>query len=230
MEKIMINYMQRLEALDLGQLGDAIADQIEVDFKQFWNLELLQNLVEEKVCKHLEGGKDADQVKALILKVLMLNDIKIPVDFFDAGHPINLPDFKGGSWATEWVLSRSPEQVRKFRFWRRPDPDPRPHNHPWHNPATGVSFVSQILSGGYTEDVYSLDGTMTTQVYWAGNVNVCYYDKFHVVRGILPGTTTYFETEAVTEEGWHYFVPGQGTFPPVPMDDFLEQRAAVNPR
>jgi hypothetical protein len=223
-----IDYQQRLAALRLPhQLHQSLSNS----FRSLIPLESFHEISSEAF------GHDLDRVQAwqrLIVDVLTLDEITIPAKLA-ATTPVNLPDFEGGSWATEWAYVRSAEQTRKFRFWRRPDPNPLPHNHPWKNPLTGVSFISQIIFGGYTEDVYRFDGTelhCQTTVYRAGDVNVCFYDGFHVVRDIEEGTFTHFITQPIVDGNvWHYLDTETGKLiDPTPIVDFLEQRDRVNPK
>lgn len=100
----------------------------------------------------------------------------------------------------------------KLTWWHAGDPRPLPHNHPWRD-KDGVSFYSSILSGGYTETVYRLDGSTEERVYRAGDVNVARHDEYHVVGDVLPQTVTLMACgpRVKPEEGqspWGYLLTG----------------------
>lgn len=157
--------------------------------------------------------------------------------------PLHLPSEDGkSSWATELAYLRSPEQTRKIRWWRSPDPDPRPHNHPWRD-EDGVSLTSYIISGGYTQDVYLMNENgdpqlLRTETFKAGDTNVLHYREYHVVRDIIQkseecpaGTVTHFITgKMVNDNAWWYLNLETGELePPVKSETYLERLKASNP-
>jgi len=107
--------------------------------------------------------------------------------------PLHIPYMnrfgKVGAYKTELVLVRSPERTEKIIWWHENDPRIEPHNHPW-------AFKSNILSGGYTEDRWWIDGNgelqKETLTYNANdlNVNDMPANVFHVVRDVQPKTVT----------------------------------------
>jgi hypothetical protein len=121
-----------------------------------------------------------------------------------------------------WMTGKAKRMVLKYRgrqvgtlkltWWHAGDPRPLPHNHPWRD-EDGVSFRSSILSGGYTETVYRLDGSTEERVYRAGDVNIARHDEYHVVSDVLPQTVTLMACgpRVKPEEGqspWGYLLTG----------------------
>lgn len=149
--------------------------------------------------------------------------------------PIHVPDLGGGTYKTEIALYDGPGVdvlvpyypevggglpqpielkigTLKLTWWHAGDPRPLPHNHPWRDEG-GVSFRSSILSGGYTETVYRLDGSTEQRVYRAGDVNIARHDEYHVVSEVLPQTVTLMACgpRVKPEEGqspWGYLLTG----------------------
>lgn len=149
--------------------------------------------------------------------------------------PIHVPDLGNGTYKTEIVLYDGPgvdvlalyylegaggrppaPEIKvgtlKLTWWHAGDPRPLPHNHPWRD-KDGISFRSSILSGGYTETVYRLDGSTEQRVYRAGDVNVARHDEYHVVSDVLPQTVTLMACgpRVKPEEGqspWGYLLTG----------------------
>jgi len=130
----------------------------------------------------------------------------------------------------------------KITKWHQDDPRGEvPHNHPWAD-EEGVSFISYIVRGGYTETITNTDGTTTTREYRAGDRNVAMYADFHTVGNILPGTLTILmcAPRAVVEtkgEEWGYLIfDDNGKAERVGMKDprvadqsFLHRAAVLNP-
>lgn len=108
------------------------------------------------------------------------------------GRPVHIPDEEGGSFKTETVVYDGPGGTIKLNYWSKKDPRPDRHNHPWKD-EDGVSFVSYILQGGYTETVeYVIDGETRVEqrVYRAGDKNTAMWAEFHTVDEVLPDTVT----------------------------------------
>lgn len=109
------------------------------------------------------------------------------------------------------VFDQADQGTLKVTAWHQDDPRGEiAHNHPWSD-ETGVSFVSYIVRGGYTETRTNVDGTTVTRTYVAGDLNTSRYDEFHTVSDILPGTLTILmcAPRAVVAEGnqpWGYLV------------------------
>lgn len=129
----------------------------------------------------------------------------------------------------------------KITKWHQDDPrGENPHNHPWAD-ADGMSFISYIVRGGYTETITALDGTTTSRDYRAGDLNYARYASFHTVGNILPGTLTVLmcAPRAVVEtkgEEWGYLLFEDGQPVRVGMNDsrvkdnsFLSRAAVLNP-
>lgn len=108
------------------------------------------------------------------------------------GRPVHIPDASDGSYKTEIVVYDGPGGTIKINYWSGKDPREESHNHPWKG-EDGVSFVSYILQGGYTETVkYLEDGVWKTRknTYRAGDKNTAMWAEFHTVDEVLPNTVT----------------------------------------
>lgn len=109
------------------------------------------------------------------------------------------------------VFDQADQGTLKITQWHADDPrGETPHNHPWAD-EEGLSFISYIVRGGYTETITYLDGTTETRTYRAGDRNVARYANFHTVSDIQPGTLTILmcAPRAVVAEGdqpWGYIV------------------------
>lgn len=122
--------------------------------------------------------------------------------------PLHIPDGKGGTYKTELVLFSSPERTEKVNWWHGDDPRQEPHNHPWKN-NEGVSFVSTILKGGYTErKTETLNGEWSNYIvskYGEGDKNIVKHNEFHVVYDVLPNTVTHMVCyDQVENNEWGY--------------------------
>lgn len=88
------------------------------------------------------------------------------------------------------VFDNADQGTLKITLWHKDDPrGETPHNHPWAD-KDGLSFISYIVRGGYTETRTNVDGTTETVTYVAGQTNTARYDEFHTVSNIQPGTLT----------------------------------------
>lgn len=145
--------------------------------------------------------------------------------------PVHIPDNGDGCFKTELVVVRSPERTVKRVWWHGNDPRPEPHNHPWQ-------FVSEILSGGYSERRWRLDDAgivhdLGVLTFVEGKLNVVLPDHYHVVFDVLPGTRTLMTCgQAAPGNAWGYLIDGQH----VPWDEervadptFLERFRRLNP-
>lgn len=115
-------------------------------------------------------------------------------------------------YKTDIVAYDQPNQgTLKVTAWHGDDPrGEKAHNHPWAD-EEGLSFISYIVRGGYTERNVAIDGTVTEKTYRAGDLNYARYDEFHTVGQILPGTLTILmcAPRAVVAPGfepWGYLV------------------------
>lgn len=158
-------------------------------------------------------------------------------------RPIHVPDADGGSYKTETVVYDGPGGTIKINYWSAPDPRRDPHNHPWkindkEDELYGVSFVSYIIAGGYEETVTYKNGAQSKRSYRAGDKNVAYYDEFHTVDSVLPGTVTVmvcgprFTPPEGASHAWGYhidreFVPAGD--PRVSDTSFFGRFVAINP-
>ena len=141
--------------------------------------------------------------------------------------PIHIPDDNGGAFKTELAVMRSPEKTVKYLWWHGDDPRKTPHNHPW-------AFSSEILSGGYTEDRYTLiDGEVVKETlsHVAGDVNTVPANVFHVVYDVLEGTTTKLTCgEASEGNSWGYLDIESGKYTEAEKDpEFFAKLQAINP-
>ncbi len=144
--------------------------------------------------------------------------------------PFHVPNGKGGAYKTELVMVRTPERTEKIIWWYEDDPRPEPHNHPWR-------FESTILSGGYTEDRWWIDerGELqkATITYRANDLNLNVVEKnvFHVVRDVLPKTTTRLLCgQASPNNEWGYLDLTTKEYSEAERDPrFLEYLQAINP-
>lgn len=109
------------------------------------------------------------------------------------------------------VFDQADQGTLKVTNWHGDDPrGETAHNHPWAD-KDGLSFISYIVRGGYTETITAADGTQTVREYRAGDINIARYAEFHTVGNILPGTLTILmcAPRAVVPEGyqpWGYLV------------------------
>lgn len=145
------------------------------------------------------------------------------------------------------VYDQADQGTLKITKWHADDPrGETPHNHPWAD-EEGLSFISYIVRGGYTETITNLDGSTETRQYRAGDLNIAKYAEFHTVSEILPGTLTILmcAPRAVVAEGdqpWGYIVFEDADGMPIEtaelvgMNDprtkdvtFLERGAVLNP-
>jgi hypothetical protein len=144
-----------------------------------------------------------------------------------------VPDPDGHAYKGELVLRREESGTRKINLWLAPDlregDTPKPHNHPWE-------FTSHILSGGYTEQRYTLrDGTTITEsrTHTAGSSNHVPPDVYHEVTEITePGRTlTLMLCGAGRQGSWSYLDPETGrTYANEPDPGFRDRLIALNPR
>lgn len=147
--------------------------------------------------------------------------------------PRHIPNGKGRAFKTELVERRDPKaQTIKWHWWHLPDDDRPPHNHPWKD-AEGISFISEILQGGYTEERYWLEGGEVKRekvTYKAGDRNVMPYHVYHTVIAVEPGTLTRMVTgPAVPENEWGYLDPVTGEYTRAQMDPtFMDRLRALN--
>lgn len=148
--------------------------------------------------------------------------------------PIHIPDDDDGAYKTELVIKRDPAtETLKVLWWHGSDPRTTPHNHPWKD-KDGISFVSEILSGGYTEDRYTVvDGRVVkeTKSYRAGDKNIVPYDSYHYVYDVRKDTCTWLRTgPAVPGNVWGYLDPETGLYSPYEKDPtFLGRLQKLNP-
>lgn len=181
--------------------------------------------------------------------------------------PIHIPDGHGGAFKTELVVLRTPGRTVKLLWWHADDPRPEPHNHPWKGftpsaddavlgertktwfgiqhpsspikvPWDDISFVSEILDGGYTETVYWIDGGVianTERTYRAGDINVVLHNAYHVVHDVQPKTRTRVTCGTSTPGNeWGYLDAKTGEYvsargPRMADNGFLEKLRAINP-
>lgn len=141
--------------------------------------------------------------------------VSVKNDWF-AAAPIRIPKPDGnGYFRTAVDVFRSPELTAKIHYWHSEDEVEQPHNHPWKD-SEGVSFRSYILAGGYTETVYKVvDGEVEseTKEYKQGDVNVNYYDTYHVVSNVLPNTITFMVCgNQVEGNEWGYLDVATGQY------------------
>lgn len=163
------------------------------------------------------------------------------------GRPVHIPDNEGGSYKTELVVYDGPGGTIKINYWSAPDPRRDPHNHPWKivgednfdEELNGVSFVAHIIEGGYEETVVYKGGAYGGgRTYRAGDKNVAYWDEFHTVDSVLPGTVTVmvcgprFTPPEGASHAWGYqiereFIPAND--PRVSDPSFFGRFVAINP-
>jgi hypothetical protein len=142
--------------------------------------------------------------------------------------PVHIPDGKGGAYKTELALFRSQERTEKILWWHADDPRPEPHNHPW-------DFVSDILSGGYSERRYWLDENgelqSATMTYRAGEQNIVPANVFHVVYDVQPNTVTYLTCGKASDGNlWGYLDLSTKTYADAERDpNFLTFLQEINP-
>lgn len=129
--------------------------------------------------------------------------------------PIHIPNAGSGSnarhsYKSELSLVRNTETgTKKLLWWHAADPRSIPHNHPW-------AFRSAILSGGYTEERFSVDeGKIVRELieYSAGAVNLVPANVFHNVIEVKPDTVTFLDCgPARPGNEWGYLDPTDGTY------------------
>lgn len=180
-------------------------------------------------------------------------------DQFEA-PPIHVPNATG-SFKSELTVIRSPELTIKLMWWYADDPRAEPHNHPWKGLNRGlvdsrlaqrvdnrlaqmgahwddVSFVSEVIDGGYTEIVHQVvDGKVqrSERSYRAGDINVALHGAYHVVVDVQPKTRTRLTCGASTPGNeWGYLDVNTGEYvsardPRMADAGFLEKLRAINP-
>ena len=141
--------------------------------------------------------------------------------------PRQIPNARGEPFKTELVEERSPERTIKWNFWHLPDDDRAPHNHPW-------DFVSEIVSGGYSEIRYWLDGDGAVKsdvmTHVAGDFVSVPRAHYHVVVAIEPNTTTRMVCGPATPgNAWGYLDIATGQhYPAKPEPYFMDRMKRLN--
>lgn len=141
----------------------------------------------------------------------------------------------GRCYKAEFTLSDHPGLLRRVNVWFEPDlrvkGRPRPHSHPW-------PFTAHVLTGGYSEDRYVLDGGDVHQEqaeHRPDGVNDMPRDLFHEVTDLHTepgGTLTLMVASAPgVRGGWGYLDPSTGRYDPAPpsSDAFWRAWRALNP-
>ncbi|MFE3381669.1 hypothetical protein [Streptomyces anulatus] len=146
-----------------------------------------------------------------------------------------IPDGTGRLSKAELTLLDTREHTVKINLWYAPDirdanGRPAPHSHPW-------PFTSQILTGGYSEDRYTLSSTGIQAnlgcEHTQGQVNKVDRDLYHEVTALHagPGATITLMMCGRGERGsWGHFDPATGTVTPPERDPLFPQRLrTLNP-
>jgi hypothetical protein len=142
--------------------------------------------------------------------------------------PQVFPDKNGDPLRTVFLVKRTPEETIKIHWWHKADPLDLPHSHPW-------DFKSEILIGGYTEEVYKVNdkGVVTSELrtYNQGDVNTNIKDTYHRVVSIIPGTVTRMITGPATDGNpWGWLDTETGEYKPAGKDpNFMNMLKALNP-
>ncbi len=124
------------------------------------------------------------------------------------------------------VYDHADRGTLKITSWHQDDPRGEiPHDHPWEDDE-GLSFVSYIVRGGYTETLYdSVTGETTIKQYRQGDLNYARSGEYHTVSNILPSTLTVLmcAPRKVVPEGqdpWGYLlINDDGTTEKVGLSD-----------
>ncbi|MFI6688044.1 hypothetical protein [Streptomyces sp. NPDC050485] len=144
-----------------------------------------------------------------------------------------VPDDHGIAYKAELVLRNDPARTIKINLWiradRRGSEEPQPHNHPW-------AFTSHILTGGYTEDRYTLVGgqvrTETGVSRTAGSANAISRTDYHEVTAVHEphGTLSLMVCGPGRPGTWGYLDLDTARHVPALADHgFLDRLRALNP-
>ena len=141
--------------------------------------------------------------------------------------PMHIPDIvDGGSYKSELVIERNVDSTTKILWWHKDDPREEPHNHPWY-------FESEILSGGYTEERFTLiNGIIekSTKEYREGDINIVPANVYHNVTKILPNTVTKMKCGSLVDGGKWGYLNNDGEFSASTTDPvFLDKLKEMNP-
>lgn len=158
-------------------------------------------------------------------------DVALTWEQWTAPHRWGLvPDEDTGRcYKAEFTLSDHPRLLRRINIWFEPDlrggGRPRPHSHPW-------PFRAHVLTGGYSEDRYVLDGgavAVDAAEHRPGGVNHLPRGLFHEVTELhgAPGRvlTLMVATAPGVRGGWGYLDPDTGRYAPAPPPSTTFQQA-----
>ncbi len=157
------------------------------------NAEPIPNVVEREEVSEFESDETSTG-QGLVSAPFSSPPTHIPV----AGEKNNARH----AFKSELSLVRDPRVgTKKILWWYAADPRKLPHNHPW-------DFRSAILSGGYTEERFTLnDGIWVREIveYGPGSVNVVAADVFHNVIDVQPDTVTFLDCGPARKDNqWGY--------------------------
>lgn len=141
--------------------------------------------------------------------------------------PFRKDDGSTGIFRVDTVVTATPEYTEKYLHWLCADPQEKPHNHPW-------DFVSTILRGGYTEEVFWIqDGEIVSQLrsYKAGQQNFSETWEYHRVISVEPNTLTHMICgEASENNAWGFLDLEKGSHIAATRDpEFGAMMKEVNP-
>ncbi|MDL4813176.1 hypothetical protein [Actinomadura opuntiae] len=140
----------------------------------------------------------------------------------------------GRCYKAEFTLQDHPAGLlRRINLWFEPDVRekgrPRPHSHPW-------PFTAHVLTGGYSEDRYILDGGVHQEhaEHRPGGTNDLPRNLFHEVTELHePGATLTLMVASAPGVwgGWGYLCPDTGRYDPSPppSDAFTRAWRDLNP-
>ena len=196
------NIMASKQHFDPTQSFRILDDLIEsIDARCFADAPGIPEVIERETVTEFESEVTSTG-QTLASKPFLSPPIHIP----NAGSENNFRH----AYKSELTLARDAAVgTKKLLWWHAPDPRRIPHNHPW-------SFRSAILSGGYTEERFSVqDGRIVREVveYSAGAVNVVPANVFHNVIAVKPETVTFLDCgPARPGNEWGYLDTADGTY------------------
>ncbi|MGV0095109.1 hypothetical protein [Streptomyces californicus] len=156
-------------------------------------------------------------------------------EFIESASWWLIPDGTGRLSKAELILLDTRRRTVKINLWYAPDirsasGQPAPHSHPW-------PFTSQILTGGYSEDRYIVDGTSIRAnlgcEHAEGQVNAVSRNLYHEVTALhtAPGATMTLMMCGRGDRGsWGHLDPTTGAISPPESDPlFPERLRSLNP-